>query len=183
MKKKKIILIIIVAVVLIFSVYKIFFKQEETNFTLEQVQRGTIIQEVSESGTVGMGEEINLGFKNGGRIEKIYVKVGDVIKSGQALAKIDTVSLSIQLADAQASLGVAKAQLQISQTSATNGEISLKTAQQNLNDVTISANDNLDNAHEDSLSTLNDAYLKIYNAFDTVKTIQQAYLRSPTKRA
>jgi len=110
-RKKKIILIIIVVSVLIFSAYKIFFRQEETNFTLEKVQKGTIVQEVSENGTIARGDGVTLGFKSVGKIEAVYVKVGDEVSSGQKLAKLETTQLSLQLAQAQANASAQRARL------------------------------------------------------------------------
>jgi HlyD family secretion protein len=63
-----------------------------------------VTQEVSESGTVQMGESVNLSFKTGGTIKNIYVKVGDKVSSGQKLAVLDTTQLLIQLAQAQSNV-------------------------------------------------------------------------------
>ncbi|MDD5145757.1 MAG: efflux RND transporter periplasmic adaptor subunit [Candidatus Pacebacteria bacterium] len=172
---KKIIIVIFVIILAILAIYQFFLKKEKTDFSIEKVKLGTIVQEVSESGTVKAGEEINLGFKTAGRIEKIYVKVGDNVNSGNILAKIETSQISIQKSEAEASLNVAKAQLKSTQTSAANYEISLRTAEQNLEDVTAAAKESLNNSYEDALNYLDDSYLKIYNAFDSVKTIQQLY--------
>ena len=41
------------------------------------------------SGVVKESEEISLGFKTGGQIEKIFVKEGDFVKKGQKIAVLD----------------------------------------------------------------------------------------------
>jgi len=188
MKKiKPLILIIIILIGLIFGFYTIFFKKEKLGYSIVKVVRGNISEEVSGTGTVKIGEEVNLGFKNSGRIEKIYVKTGDEIKQGQDLAKLDTTQLSIQLKEAQAALEVAQAQLnkllagtnqkeiKIAETSLENAKISLESARKNLEDVKAAAKENLDNAYQDALNILNDSYLKIYNASETTKKIQLTY--------
>jgi len=109
MKTKKIILIGIAVLVVFFIVYNIFLKQEKTNFTLVSVTKGSVVQEVSETGQVQMGKAINLGFKNTGTLQKLFVKVGDSVLPGTSLAKLDTVQLMIQRAEAQAALEVAQA--------------------------------------------------------------------------
>lgn len=43
-----------------------------------------------------------LGFQTGGRIERIDVRVGDTVKAGQTIARLDTRGLSAQLASARA---------------------------------------------------------------------------------
>jgi HlyD family secretion protein len=183
---KKIILAIIILVIAL-GIYQGFIKKEKPSFTLAEVVRGNISQEVSETGQVKKGEEINLSFKNAGRIEKIYVKVGEKVKRGDILAKQDTTQLKIQLEDAKASLSLAQAQLnkllagaspeeiQIQKTAVENAKISLEQAEQNLKDVETLASENLKAAYEDALNILDDAYLKADNAFIVADLIQRNY--------
>ncbi|GAI53392.1 unnamed protein product, partial [marine sediment metagenome] len=70
MNKKIILITIIIAVILGFVIYRFFIKEEKPSFVLEKVSRGQVIKEVSETGTVKISEETELGFKNSGRIEK-----------------------------------------------------------------------------------------------------------------
>ncbi|MFH1401996.1 MAG: biotin/lipoyl-binding protein, partial [Parcubacteria group bacterium] len=175
MKKKKIILIAVVLIAVIFVANKIFFKNENDGFTLEKVARGTIIQEVSETGTVKKGEDISLSFQNAGRIDKVYVEDGIDVKSGDVLVKLDAAQLNIQYAEAQASLDVAKAKLQVAQTSVSNYQTDLLSQKQNLIDVAAAAEQGLEAAYEDAQNILDDSYLKVYNALDTVKTVQTTY--------
>lgn len=54
-----------------------------------------------------------LGFQTGGRIDRIDVRVGDRVKAGQTLAKLDTRGLGAQLASAQAVVDEARASHQL----------------------------------------------------------------------
>ncbi|WP_213271856.1 efflux RND transporter periplasmic adaptor subunit [Hyphomonas sp.] len=54
-----------------------------------------------------------LGFQTGGRIDRIDVRVGDRVKEGQTLAKLDTRGLGAQLASAQAVVDEARAAHQL----------------------------------------------------------------------
>jgi len=174
MRKRIIISIIIFLVV--FGVYQGFFKKERPTFNLAEVVRGEITQEVSETGQVKKGEEINLSFKNAGRIEKIYVEVGEKVKEGDILVKLDTAPLKIQLQEAKAASDIARAKLnklsagptqeeiKIAQTAVKNSQVALDTARQGLKD-----------AGEDALNVLDDSYLKAYNAFNEVDLIQRTY--------
>lgn len=176
---KKIILIIVIVLLLVIGVYQGFLKTEEPTFTLAEVVLGNISQEVAETGQVKKGEEINLSFKNSGRIEKIYVVVGDQVDSGENLAKLETAELAIQLQEAKAALDVTQAKLnklsagatqeeiKIAQTAVENSQVSLDTSRQGLKD-----------ANEDALNVLDDSYLKIYNAFNVADLIQRAYFTS-----
>ncbi len=176
MKNKKIILIItIIAVILGIVIYQFFIKEKELKFTLEKVSKGTIVREVSETGIVRISEEVNLSFQNPARIEKMYVEVGDIVKAGQELAKLDTSQLLIQLNEAQAALEVARAKK-------IDTQVSLENARQNLEDVEADADEDLENAYEDAVNTLNDAYFKIYKTYNVVYGIQKDYFTSANEK-
>ena len=173
---KKIIISIIIVFLLAAVIYQVFLKKEKSAFALVEVKRGQIIQAVSETGQVEKGEKINLGFQNAGKIEKIYVEVGENVKKGDILAKLETNNLKIQLQDAKAALSLVQAQLnkllagasqeeiKVAQTKVENSQVSLDTAKQNLDD-----------AYEDAVNNLNDSYLKAYNAQNSVAVIQRTY--------
>lgn len=155
---KKTILIAIVILVLVFVGYKGLFSKKDNGLKLEKVVMGNIVQEVSETGTIESTEEINLGFKTAGRVGKINVKVGDLVWKGAELASLDKTPLFIQLNQAQASLAVAQVQYNKLSEDAKNA-----------------AQQSLDSAYQDALNTLDDAYLKIYNAYNAVSSIQSTY--------
>ena len=76
---KKIILAIVIFLIAC-GIYQGLIKKEKPSFSLVEVSRGNVSQEVSETGQVKKGEEINIGSKTAARIEKIYVKVGRKLK-------------------------------------------------------------------------------------------------------
>jgi len=51
-KNKKKIVVTILVVLLIFSIYQAFFKKNKNGINLAEVERGTITQEVSETGKI-----------------------------------------------------------------------------------------------------------------------------------
>lgn len=170
---KKIIFIIAIAIIIVgFIVYKIFVFQNKDGFILEKVSKGTVLQEVSETGTVRATEDFNLGFKNSGRIAKINVKVGDSVEKGTELASLETNQLLVQLNQAQASLAVAEAQYNKLLAGSTPKEIKIT---ENARD---SSQNDLNGAYQDSLTTLDDAYLKIYNAYNLVGSLQNSYFNT-----
>lgn len=67
MKNKKIILAILIIVLLIIGLYLVFFKEKNNGFTIIEVVKGNIVQEIFESGQVKRGEKINISFKNSGQ--------------------------------------------------------------------------------------------------------------------
>jgi len=55
------------------------------------------------------GDIINISSKISGRLEKVYVSEGDTVEPGQKLAELDNAQYGIAVAQAQASLDMAKA--------------------------------------------------------------------------
>jgi len=190
MMNKKAIFAIIIVMLLALGLYQGFLKKEKPTFTLAEVVRGNISQEVSETGQVKKGEEINLSFKNSGRIEKIYVEVSEEVKKGDILAAEESTQIKIQLQGAKVALSLAQAQLnkllagaspeeiQVAKTSVSNAEIALKDAGISLEDVESQAEENLNASYEDAENLLGDAYLKAYNAKIFTDLIQKTYFTS-----
>ncbi|MFA7171462.1 MAG: biotin/lipoyl-binding protein, partial [Candidatus Paceibacterota bacterium] len=87
-------------------------KQTPLNYTGAKVERGDVVQTVSATGTVEAAKKIDLKFMSSEKIKEINVKVGDEVKEGDILAKLDTSKLDSQLLQAQASLVAAQANLQ-----------------------------------------------------------------------
>jgi RND family efflux transporter MFP subunit len=62
-------------------------------------------------GTLAAAQSASLGFKAGGRIGVIRVRVGDVVKAGAVLGTLDATEAAAQLRAAQAQVRAAEAQL------------------------------------------------------------------------
>jgi len=62
------------------------------------------------SGTAKAGSESKLSFKVQGSLQQLPVKVGETVKRGQLIAKLDQRDFKLQLGEAQAALGQASAQ-------------------------------------------------------------------------
>jgi HlyD family secretion protein len=169
---KKLILIVVVGVaVLGFGLYWFLFREKKPEFIFQKVTKGTVVQDVSETGSVKVSEETALGFKNSGRIKKIHVNVGDNIRTGQALAELDTTQLEIELSADRADLEVVKAKKN-------DAEVSLKNAEQSLKNAQASAEEKLKSVYEDAINVLDDSYLKIYNSFSAASDIYRDYFSS-----
>ncbi len=72
-----------------------------------RVTRGTVLASVSASGSVESARARDLGFGTSGTVEKIYVDVGDKVKKGQVLARLDDTAAEESLAAAKAALDAA----------------------------------------------------------------------------
>ena len=58
------------------------------------VSKTTVKQTVSASGTLAAAKQADLDFAVSGTVTKVYVKAGEHVHKGQALAKIDAAALS-----------------------------------------------------------------------------------------
>lgn len=171
--KKKIIIgaSVIVLIIGLWFIGKAFFGSKET-YSIVSAQKGEVIQIVSATGTVTPAKQIDLQFENAGKIRKIEVKVGDKVKTGQALARLDIAELITQLQSAEAALDIAKAKLAqtlagsrpediiIYEVALANAQVDLENKKEELRDAEAEAEKDLSHAYEDVLDTLNDAYLK-----------------------
>ena len=79
--------------------------------TTVKVSQGNLTSSVSGSGTVAAARVVALPFQQAGTITSVAVKVGDQVKTGQALAAIDASDLQLQLQQAQATQKAAEAKL------------------------------------------------------------------------
>lgn len=189
---KKYIIGIIVLLLIIFIGQRLLQKPVDS-FSIAQVYRGNIIQEISEVGQVKRGEEINLNFQDSGKIERIYVKVGDNVQRNSVLGKLNRSQLEIQLTDAKASLvlnqskldklltGSTQEEIQAKQIVIDNAIISLSSVEKSLEDIKAGAENDLSAYYEDALNLLDDAYLKIYNSSSVANSLLTSYFNQNTQ--
>ena len=192
--KPKLIFVFILVLGIVIGGYKYFSKSEELPYNWALVEKGNIVQKVSATGQVIPAKKIDLQFEIQGKIKDIKAMVGEKVETGDVLAVLDTSELNTQVLEAEAARDVAKAKLdqvlvgvseeeiKVYETAVENAEIALsnarvalKNAEQNLVDVKIDAQNDLDQAYQDSLNTLDDSYFKLYNAFNTADSIQRTY--------
>lgn len=90
--------------------------QDTVNQQLVTVTRGDLTMSVSGKGKIETSREARLTFGSAGKVEKMLVKEGDRVKTGDVLAKLDTSPLELalnqsQMAVTQAELALTQAQL------------------------------------------------------------------------
>jgi macrolide-specific efflux system membrane fusion protein len=105
-RKKLIILIVLIVGVLLFVRFK-FLKKDTPETAI--VSRRDVVEEMILSGEIEAVEHAKLTFGSSGELVWIGVKTGDQVVKGQALAKIDTVSLNASYQRARADLRAAEA--------------------------------------------------------------------------
>jgi len=114
---KRRILYAILGVVLVAAVVGTFLWRSQVAGAPEEenrsavVERGTMLIAVSASGTIEPQTRVSLDFEAPGRVAEVLVKVGDPVKAGDVLARLDTARLELQVKQSQAALALAEAQL------------------------------------------------------------------------
>ncbi|MEK7189450.1 MAG: HlyD family efflux transporter periplasmic adaptor subunit [Patescibacteria group bacterium] len=110
LSKRNVIIGAILIVIFVLGAWKLS-RPAPTQITTAKVERGKLVQSIEPSGTIKTKSEINLNFDATGRIATINIKVGDIVKAGQMLAKLDTKNLDSSVMQASADLAKAKGNL------------------------------------------------------------------------
>jgi HlyD family secretion protein len=144
------------------------------------VERRTLTATVDSSGTIAAEQTVGLAFSTSGTVRQVGVKVGDTVKGGQELARLDTADLDYQVKLKEQALVVrqtsydalvapptdeeiaqAKANLASAQSQLTSAQASLNTAP---NQTTINCSDTdakrqkLDDAKRDYADYVKNGY-------------------------
>jgi len=131
MKKKW---LIIIAGIIVVGVGLLLWRGSrppQAEYTTVELKRGKLVQTVSEVGTVKAQKELELNFSQMGKLNKIAVKVGDLVKKDQLLAELDQSSLLIKQQEALSSLNVSRANLSKLLAGSTASEIAVYESQAN----------------------------------------------------
>ena len=78
---------------------------------LEQVKEALVSETVEVSGTLAADEEVTLAAKVAGRLASISVDLASPVKTGDALAQIETTDYQLRVQQAEAQVAQARAQL------------------------------------------------------------------------
>ncbi len=99
----------LIVIILVIGGY-FYFKSNKPKVKYEtiQAQKGNLLRTVSVTGVLESENKINVSFKINGRAELVNYDVGDKVKKGAILARIDKGTLDSQLAQAQATLNAQK---------------------------------------------------------------------------
>lgn len=102
--------ILLVAVVLI--AYCRTNSDDQSRYEFVTVQRGHLVKSILSTGTINPITTVPVGSQLPGKIEKIYVDYNSLVHKGMLLALIEPRMIKAQLAEAEANLAGAKAQVE-----------------------------------------------------------------------
>lgn len=109
--------VVIITLILLFIAKSVLQGKKQPQYITTKVQRGNIVETVSETGNVSSGGRVNIHSPTNGVISKLYVQNGSTVQVGDALFEVQSTATEQE-----------KASLYASYTSALS---TLKTAQQN----------------------------------------------------
>lgn len=137
----------------------------QTGFASKQNLQETVLS----TGQVVSGTDLALSFQGSGIARRIFVKEGDKVYQGQVLASLDQSGALASLTSAQGSLAQAQANYEKLLAGATAQNI--KTSQDSVN----SAKQDLTNAYNGAINTLNSAHASMFNTSVVAISIQNSY--------
>lgn len=95
------------------SVFFLLRKEAPLEYSSIEVKKGTLVQEVSETGNVVSNVEISYGWETSGRVIGVEKKIGDAVEQNEVIARLENTQQSTRLKQAQAVLASAQAQLNL----------------------------------------------------------------------
>ena len=107
-----------------------YFNQKKTAapeqiFKTEEIKKGSVVQEVTATGTVAPIKEVEVGTQVNGPIERLFVDYNSVVTNGQVIAEIDPAVYKAAYIKAQA-------QLRSNEASVENIRVKLQLAEKTL---------------------------------------------------
>ena len=99
------------------------FQPAAIPITSTLVTQGTIAATLVYSGNVQSRAQVNVVPKITGRVERLFVDVGDEVRQGETIAELDRATLDAQVQQAEAAVSVAQARLTQTQVGAKQEDI------------------------------------------------------------
>ncbi len=110
---KKYVKIILLVVISLGAIFFYKSKDMKTEFETKKIERGKISQIVTASGVINPLSTVIIGTQVSGTIKEIYVDFNSEVKKDQLLALIDPDVFEANVAQRQAALEIAKAQVNV----------------------------------------------------------------------
>ncbi len=121
-------------------IYFSFLREPEVEYVTESVDRGTLKETVSVSGTLKADETLSLDFEITGRIGSVEAEVGQKVSKGDIIGYLENENLQLAVDQAKANLNNARAEAGINEDTIHAANVEVDNAKKNLDD-TESLND------------------------------------------
>jgi HlyD family secretion protein len=142
---------ILLAIVIVVALVWYFFSSPAPKLGAYVVSQGDIVSSYNVPGTVSSNNSVDLAFQEPGQISKVYVKEGEAVTAGEALASLDDSAQQATLSQEKAVLAAADEKLNELEEGARPEELALYGQQ-------------YDSAAAALIVAMNNAYLKTQDA-------------------
>ena len=136
-KKKKIIIwsIVLLLIAAAIGTYIYFAtKKPAVEYTTAPVEKGSVAQTVSVTGSIVDNEEVTLNFEIGGRITNVTAEEGAFVSQGETIATLDSANLSSELDQAKAAWNKAAADAAANDDTINQAKVDVANAKEYLED-------------------------------------------------
>jgi HlyD family secretion protein len=130
--RKKITIVAVVLIVIViaaFFIYQYGKSHNKMDFTTAEVDRGSIMSEVTSTGELQPVTKVEIGSQVSGKIISLYVDYNSRVKKGQAIAEIDTSLYQSKVTSSTADLQQARANIAEAQANYRNALINVRLAE------------------------------------------------------
>ena len=110
---KKGLIIIVSAVCMLWILWHVISPNSAHTYNTQPLVIGNITEVITASGTINPLSTVSIGTQASGRIDEIYVDYNSEVKEGQLLALIDQANAKANVAQREAALDIAKAQVAV----------------------------------------------------------------------
>lgn len=121
--------IVIAILVAVTAWYFLKPKEQQPQYITAEVTQGDIENSVLATGVLEATKMVSVGAQVSGQVKKMYVQLGDQVKQGQLIARIDSVRQENDLKTAEASIKNQMAQLAVKQANLAKVEAEYKRQQ------------------------------------------------------
>ena len=115
--KKKLLVYVILAAAAAGLYFKYFKKEDTITYITQPVRRHNVEKVVNATGEVKAVDLVTVGAQVSGKIEKLYVSIGQTVKMGDMIAEIDSTTQQNDVDIAKAKMSSYQAQLKAAKTS------------------------------------------------------------------
>lgn len=115
--KKKLLVYVILAATAAGLYFKYFKKEDTITYITQPVRRQNVEKVVNATGEVKAVDLVTVGAQVSGKIEKLYVLIGQTVKMGDMIAEIDSTTQQNDVDIAKAKMSSYQAQLKAAKTS------------------------------------------------------------------
>lgn len=137
------------------GVYLFDGKEAEAKYILSRIEKGSVIVSVTGSGQVSASSQVDLKPKVSGDVAYVGVKVGDKVKTGSLIARIDDKEAQKSVRDAE--IGLESAEVNYNKLIEAADLIDITEAENTLS----KAEDDLKQARNNSRNSLSDAFTEM----------------------